>query len=154
MKEKTWFKVAVRVAVIIAIIGTSFPLYRHKEPLQPVPAQKLNKSTLWNEICKYPFQDCVLVWKSAIQESGHDFDSKNVTARNNLFGMNCNKRVPECDGIYAVYEHWQYSVEDRFVHEVLYYKGGSYARYINRHWGIMDGTYVGTINKIKFKLCL
>jgi hypothetical protein len=150
MKDKTWLTATVIAVLIFIAVGTPFLLFT---PPPPLPRKvELSKENLWREICKYPFQDCVLVWKSAIQESGHKLDSKNASKRNNLFGMKCNERIPECRNGYAVYEHWQYSVEDRFVHETLYRGGGSYRDYINRHWGIMDGAYCNQIDRIKFNL--
>lgn len=151
MKDRAWFSAVVMAVIIIIIVGVPFIL-SGPIPLPPTPETRLNKENLWKEICKYPFQDCVLVWKSAIQEAGQGLDSKNASERNNLFGMKCNSRIPECEGGYAVYEYWQYSVEDRFVHEVLYRGGGSYRDYINSHWGVMDGTYVETISRIKLNI--
>ena len=149
MKDRNWFSAVVMAVIIIIIVGVPFML-SGPIPLPPTPETRLNKENLWKEICKYPFQDCVLVWKSAIWESGHDLDSKNAKTRHNLFGMKCHNRVPRCKDGYAVYSNWQHSVEDRFVHEKLYYRWPFYKQYINSHWGVMDGTYVTTINQIKF----
>ena len=151
MKDKPVFTAVVIAILIIVSVSIPFAILG-PNTRQNSPDLSLSKENLWKEICKYPFQDCVLVWKSAVWECGHDLDSRNAVSRRNLFGMGCNNRVPKCskDKRYAIYDSWQHSVEDRYVHEVLYYKGGSYKSYINRHWGIMDGTYVDTINQIKF----
>lgn len=150
MKDRTWFTAVVIALLITITVGVPFVI-----SMEPPPTQRnmpLDRESLWKEICKYPFQDCVLVWKSAVQESGYDLNSKNARYRHNLFGMKCHNRVVRCSGGYAVYPYWQMSVEDRFVHETLYRGGGSYRDYINRHWGVMDGAYCNQLDRIKFNL--
>jgi uncharacterized FlgJ-related protein len=124
------------------------PLTLHQCQDVPDGNDHLDKLNLWFELYKYPFQDRMLVFKSAIYESGHRFESKNARKRHNLFGMRCTRRADGCQGGYATYDTWQRSVQDRYTHESLYYKGGSYREYINRHWGVMDGTYCDYLDKI------
>ena len=101
----------------------------------------LTKLSLWREINKYPFADAELVMKSAILESGYGLDSRNVVSRNNLFGMKCNLRGAGCQGGYAVYDSWQESVKDRYLHEARWLRQGEeYCSYLNRNWGY-GGTY-------------
>ena len=111
--------------------------------------RELNKENLWMEIIKYPFADRILVMKSAILESGHGLDSRNARKRHNLFGMRCSSRGYDCSGGYTVYPSWQVSVGDRYIHEVLHYRGGSYRAYLNRNWGLCDGTYCGILDDIR-----
>ena len=118
----------------------------------PEEGKHLNKVTLWAEISKYPFADRTLVMKSAILESGHGLDSYNARKRNNLFGMGCSLRGYKCHKGYTVYPTWQESVKDRYVHEAKFYKGGSYRDYLNRNWGLCDGTYCDMLDEIRYVL--
>jgi hypothetical protein len=143
----------VVIAGVLFSLMIAFPLgLKMYEHTLPPPDLTLTKVSLYKEISKYPFQDCTLVWKSAIQEAGHDLHSLNVRVNNNLFGMKCSKRVKDCKRGMSVYESWQASVEDRYLHEKLYYRGGSYRGYMDRHWGIMDGTYCKNLDRIKFTI--
>ena len=109
----------------------------------------LTKENLKREIARYPFHNPTLVMKSAILECGHGLDSYNATERKNLFGMKCSVRKLPCSKGYTVYLDWQESVKDRYVHEALWFRGGSYRDYINRNWGVMDGKYCDQLDKIK-----
>ena len=112
----------------------------------------LTKQNLWYELKKYPFHCHELVMKSAIYECGHAFDSRNARERNNLFGMTCGTRADSCDAGYAVFSTWQESVADRYVHEQRHWQKGSYRRYINAHWGVMDGRYTKYLDRININL--
>jgi hypothetical protein len=110
---------------------------------------ELTKENVWMVIRWYPFHDHKLVMKSAIAECGHQFHTYNAQQRNNIFGMHCSSRADTCDGLYTVYSNWWESIRDRWIHEQKHYKGDNYRYYLDRHWGLCDGTYTIFLDQIK-----
>lgn len=137
---------------LIWLMFVFLPLRIYEQPLveiQHQPYYELTKDNVWEIIQTYPFHNPKLVMKSAIFESGHQFQAYNARVRQNIFGMHCSTRADTCDGLYTVYTHWWESIEDRWIHEQRHFKGNDYRRYIDRHWGIMDGTYCDYLDRIR-----
>lgn len=109
------------------------PVVEKKKVVKVKPDTILNKANLIKEIAKYPFHDRELVLKSAIIECGHGLNSYNATHRHNLFGMKKSSRRYPSQGGYTFYPNWQESVKDRYIHEALWFKTGSYESYLNRN---------------------